>query len=139
MKSHKLNLVKKTILGLQRFLKKDDRICLVKFNQLAQKTSLMDSNSENWEVLAEKLRKLEGSGGTNISQGLACAFKALGERTRTNSVTSIFLLTDGQDQEPLRSMDEITNNFQKSKEANFTVKTFGFGDDHDASFLRQIA
>jgi hypothetical protein len=40
---------------------------------------------------------LSGRGGTNICSGLDLAVKTMRERKHVNKVTSVFLLSDGQD------------------------------------------
>jgi Mg-chelatase subunit ChlD len=40
---------------------------------------------------------LNASGGTNIMSGMELALKTINDRKRPNKVTSIFLLSDGQD------------------------------------------
>jgi uncharacterized protein with von Willebrand factor type A (vWA) domain len=43
------------------------------------------------------VHSIRATGGTNINSGLQLALKTIRERKFTNNVTSIFLLSDGQD------------------------------------------
>lgn len=59
------------------------------------------------------------------------------ERRQTNNVTSIFLLSDGQDQgadakvsEALKQQEEILG--------NFSIHSFGFGSYHDENLMTKI-
>lgn len=40
---------------------------------------------------------MSGRGGTNINSGLQLALKTIRDRKHVNKVTSVFLLSDGQD------------------------------------------
>jgi len=45
----------------------------------------------------ENVNMLSARGGTNICSGLNLAVKSIKERKHVNKVTSVFLLSDGQD------------------------------------------
>jgi hypothetical protein len=77
------------------------------------------------------------SGGTTISAGLRAAVDVLNGRAAhdVNPVTSILLLTDGQDPAALRSIDGIVCSAPKCT----TVHAFGFGADHDAIVMSTLA
>ena len=46
---------------------------------------------------SQHINTLSGRGGTNICSGLDLAVKTIKERKQANKVTSVFLLSDGQD------------------------------------------
>lgn len=46
--------------------------------------------------LTEHINSLSARGGTNICSGLDLAVKTIKERKHANKVTSVFLLSDGQ-------------------------------------------
>ena len=58
-------------------------------------------------------------------------------RKYKNPITSVFLLSDGQDQVSysLKTIQDTLNSIEES----FTVHSFGFGRDHDADLMRDIA
>lgn len=43
------------------------------------------------------VNNIQAEGGTNINSGLSLALKTMWERKKINKVTSVFLLSDGQD------------------------------------------
>lgn len=81
---------------------------------------------------------IQAGGGTNINSGLQLALKTIRDRKHVNKVTSIFLLSDGQDkgaEAPFKqSLDQPIN-----KEIGvFTVHSFGFGSDHDEDLMTKL-
>ncbi|CDY52708.1 BnaC09g54360D [Brassica napus] len=77
----------------------------------------------------QAVNSLVSNGGTNIAEGLMKGAKVLIERRFKNSVSSIVLLSDGQD---TYTMTSPTVN-------RIPVHAFGFGADHDASLMHSIA
>jgi Mg-chelatase subunit ChlD len=74
---------------------------------------------------------ISAGGGTTINSGLTLALKTIRERKHINKVTSIFLLSDGQD----KGAEQTFKNSlaaEKNKELGvFSLHSFGFGSDHD--------
>lgn len=52
---------------------------------------------QNKVHFANIINSIRTEGGTNISAAMEKAFSVLGNRNETNPVTSIFLLSDGKD------------------------------------------
>ena len=52
---------------------------------------------ENLVTFSNYINILSASGGTNIMSGMQLALKTINDRKRPNKVTSVFLLSDGQD------------------------------------------
>lgn len=52
---------------------------------------------ENMQGFTNLVDGIAAGGGTNINSGLQLALKTIRERKHINKVTSIFLLSDGQD------------------------------------------
>lgn len=48
-------------------------------------------------VFSNHINQLFASGGTNIMSGMNLALKTINDRKIPNKVTSVFLLSDGQD------------------------------------------
>ncbi|CDY31517.1 BnaA10g13540D [Brassica napus] len=93
----------------------------------------------------QAVNSLVSNGGTNIAEGLTKGAKVLIDRRFKNSVSSIVLLSDGQD---TYTMTSPTGSNTKGadyktllpKEVNrIPVHAFGFGADHDASLMHSIA
>lgn len=61
----------------------------------------------------------------------------LQDRRYKNTVSSIFLLSDGQDREADK---KIKNRFEKIfKEETFSINCFGYGQDHDSEVMNNIS
>lgn len=70
--------------------------------------------------------------------GMDLALKTIRDRKTPNKVTSVFLLSDGQD----KGAEEVLRNALKAEEnANlgvFSIHSFGFGTDHDEELMNKI-
>ncbi|EAR80639.2 von willebrand factor type A domain protein (macronuclear) [Tetrahymena thermophila SB210] len=57
-----------------------------------------------------------------------------------NSVSSIFLLSDGQDDgADIKIKNLLKTTYQQLQEESFTIHSFGFGNDHDGPLMQKIA
>lgn len=75
-----------------------DRLSIVTFNSYANRLcGLKCVSGENMQFFKNTVDSIQAGGGTNINSGLQIALKTIRERKHTNKVTSIFLLSDGQD------------------------------------------
>ena len=138
MNGFKLNQVKQTLLYVMEILKENDRIALVTFNSQAEvQNSLRLVSKENkCGRLLTNIQGLTAFGGTNIVGGLKKALKILSKRKTKNNLSSVFLLSDGNDNYSLEGLDGL---LAGTKIQNFTINTFGYGEDHDPVSLKKIA
>lgn len=138
MNGFKLTQVQQTLVYMMEILQPTDRMALVAFNSEAVVlNSLRLATKENkCGRLLSNIQKLTAVGGTNIVGGLRKAVKILKQRKTKNSVSSIFLLGDGNDNFELDGLDSL---LEKSNIENLTIHTFGYGEDHDPDSLRKIA
>jgi uncharacterized protein YegL len=78
MAGAKINLVIDTLLYLLKLLDENDRLCLITFNNNAERICpLMTVSAENKPKLADLIKQMCVSGGTNIMQGINYALKIL--------------------------------------------------------------
>jgi len=92
---------------------------------------------ENKKKTLEKIATINDAGGTDINMGMTHAFNILKQRRIKNTVSSIFLLSDGLDggaQEKVKSTMEAYG-----IKDTFSLHTFGFGNDHDPKLMTDIA
>merc|ERR1719262_77468 len=75
-------------------------------------------------------------GGTSIASGLDMAISVMEQRRQCNKVSAILLLTDGQDS---TTRPRIPSLVRRAQQAGCSLYTFGFGADHDARLLSEIA
>lgn len=139
MNGQKIQLVKETLEFMVEMLTPGDRISLITFNGSGQRICpLLRVNDENSPKLNGMIKSIYAAGGTNINAGLSLAVKSIAERRQANMVTSIFLLSDGQDRSAL-------TNFQQELAAAkadlgvYTLHSFGFGADHDEDLMTKLS
>lgn len=116
-----------------------DRLCSVAFDTRASYVhGLIGMNSNGRSIALSHARGpgLRAGGGTDIYDGLQKGVAALDNRKMSNSVTTIFLLTDGIDN---RNLEEKLALARRARSMGWFMFIFAFGKDHNAAHLRQIA
>ncbi|CAD8154004.1 unnamed protein product [Paramecium pentaurelia] len=130
----KIQMVKQSLIVLLQFLGDNDRLQLIAFNDYAHRLSpLKRVTKQNKIYFTQVIQQIQIDGGTCISEATNLAFCQLKNRKYLNNVTSIFLLSDGIDY----TFPEIKEQIKTVNQV-FTLHTFGFGQDHDASMMTQI-
>ena len=98
MSGDKIQLVRETMKFLLETLTPDDRLSIITFSTSGTRVNgLKRVTPENLPMLESNIAGLISGGGTNINSGLSLALKTMRDRKFRNSVTSVFLLSDGQD------------------------------------------
>jgi uncharacterized protein YegL len=114
-----------------------DRISLVAFNSNATRVlRLRKMNAEGKNDANVSTLRLAAGGGTSIAAGLDTALSVMERRRQRNKVSAILLLTDGQDGSTRGRLPDL---LRRSASANCAIYAFGFGSDHDAALLSEIA
>lgn len=114
-----------------------DRMGLVAFESATRRElRLRRMDTEGQEDANVATLRLRAGGGTCIAAGLHTAISVMEQRRQRNKVSSIMLLTDGQDQ---RSKAELPELLERCRAAGCSLYVFGFGADHDAAMLSDIA
>lgn len=114
-----------------------DRVSIVAFNNRASRViRLCKMNAEGKNDANVATLRLSAGGGTSIAAGLDVALSVMEQRRQRNKVSAILLLTDGQDGSTRGRVPDL---LRRAAAANCTVYTFGFGRDHDAALLSEIA
>ena len=141
MSGKKIETVKEALKILLPFFSEKDRLSIVKFESKAKKVmSLKRTSAVNMDVIHKIISsELRAVGSTSIPSGMAEAVNIIKNRVSKNKIVSVFLLSDGNDNdanagEQVQKMLEL--NAQNSE---FTIHCFGFGDDHDSKLLNDIA
>ncbi|CAF0751057.1 unnamed protein product [Didymodactylos carnosus] len=139
MYGDKMKLLKRTLSYIVTQMKSNDRLSIVSFNGTADVISglkmMNDVGKQRIENQIQNDEKLMASGSTDISNALKLGIELLNKRQTKNPLTSILLLTDGQDSVPLSSYTEIMSRLPPGT----TCHTFGYGRDHKANILSTIA
>lgn len=147
MGGEKIKLVHETLEFIIENLNSEDRLSVISFNDNATREfNLCRMKEDKKHEFNKIVTNITSWGGTTISTGLEMAFKTIKERKYRNPVTSIFLLSDGRDNEQLDNentektstqIEHLINKFDLSD--TFTIHSFGFGNDHDESVMNSIA
>ena len=98
MSGEKIQLVKDTMNFLLETLTPSDRLSLISFNNSGRRIcGLKSVCPKNMPMLSDSIKQLVAGGGTRIMAGMALALKTIRDRKTPNKVTSVFLLSHGQD------------------------------------------
>lgn len=140
MDGHKLAEVQKSLIYMVELMSENDRMALVSFNSEATVlNSLRICTLENKRGrLRTNITDLRAMGGTNIVGGLNKALKILAKRDTKNQVASVFLLSDGNDNYEMEGLDYVLKSFEE-KIGNFSIHTFGYGEDHNPDLMTKLA
>ncbi|KAI4995483.1 hypothetical protein ZWY2020_035386 [Hordeum vulgare] len=155
MSGHKLALLKQAMRFVIDNLGPDDRLSVVSFSSEARRLTRLARMSDAGKALSvNAVESLVARGGTNIAEGLRTAAKVLDERQHRNAVSSVVLLSDGQDTYTMmrrRGPSGVhAGNYEELVPPSFArtgadgdwsapIHTFGFGNDHDAAAMHVIA
>ncbi|KAL4512621.1 hypothetical protein ABPG72_020458 [Tetrahymena utriculariae] len=140
MSGCKIENVQNTILQLIEMLNENDRLSLITFNSYAAKLcGLRKVDNQNKENLQAITKQMCARDGTDITNGLKIAFQILQNRKQKNQVSSIFLLSDGQDDgSDIKIRNLLQTTYSQLQEESFTIHQFGFGSDHDGPLIDQV-
>jgi Mg-chelatase subunit ChlD len=86
---------------------------------------------ENLVAFSTHINGLYASGGTSIMSGMDLALKTIRDRKIPNKVTSVFLLSDGQDKGAENQLKAALSSEENKDLGVFSIHSFGFGTDHD--------
>ncbi|GLJ16782.1 hypothetical protein SUGI_0289020 [Cryptomeria japonica] len=158
MSGTKLVLLKRAMGFVIQNLCPADRLAIVVFSSTAKRLfPLRHMTQEGRQQALQAVDLLVSTGGTNIAEGLRKGSKVLEDRRERNTVSSIMLLSDGQDTHNIGNHWEVTytnsrrasdyhcllpGSIRHASQHGFTsipVHTFGFGSDHDATAMHSIA
>ena len=141
--NRKLNNIMKSLNFLLKFLQSTDYLSLVTFNYGSQIIiDNMKVTSEYLEAFKYAIDTLDAEGGTNLSSGLLNV-KSIIERADHTQVskTGLIILTDGHVNEGIIKSEELMRiiSLIKGVNPNISITTIGYGEDHNAALLNNIA
>ncbi|KAF6167834.1 hypothetical protein GIB67_027612 [Kingdonia uniflora] len=146
MAGTKLALLKRAMGFVIQNLGPSDRLSVIAFSSTSRRLFHLRRMTDSGRQQAlQAVNSLVSNGGTNIAEGLRKAAKVMEERIEKNPVSSIILLSDGQDTYTVagRSVSGPRPDYQSllpsSASFQIPVHTFGFGSDHDAASMHAIA
>lgn len=134
---NKLNNLKCAVNFMRDELKDHDRMSVITFEGYATRIhGLLKMTPTNKGRTEAHINGMRPGGGTRILTGLQEALQVLQSRQSRNPISSVFLLTDGQDPSDLREKKMIAKSI---KEMGASLFVYGFGNDHDSQHLKTIA
>ncbi|KAL4556660.1 hypothetical protein LXL04_034814 [Taraxacum kok-saghyz] len=145
MAGTKLALLKRAMGFVIQNLGPADRLAVIAFNSTARRLFPLRKMSDSGKQHAlQAVNSLAANGGTNIAEGLRKGWKVMEDRRQKNPVSSIILLSDGQDTYTVPSSSSSSRNYQllvpgSGVGIKIPVHAFGFGMDHDASLMHSIS
>ncbi|XP_047167285.1 E3 ubiquitin-protein ligase WAV3 [Vigna umbellata] len=150
MAGTKLALLKRAMGFVIQNLGPSDRLSVIAFSSTARRIFPLRLMTETGRQQAlQAVNSLVSNGGTNIAEGLRKGAKVFADRKWKNSVSSIILLSDGQDTYTVNSRPNTGTDYQSlvpnSIHRNngvgmqIPVHAFGFGSDHDATSMHSIS
>ena len=140
MNGLKLDYVRRTMKKLLKFLGNGHRLAIVLFDDEAQTyMNFKLVNPANIGKINLIIDSILTGGGTNITAGVHEAQRLLGRRLSKNPISCIFLLSDGEHNEGPISMELLYNNDVERARCEYTLTSFGYGDDHDAHLLQEMS
>ncbi|CAD6201959.1 unnamed protein product [Miscanthus lutarioriparius] len=153
MTGAKLALLKQAMGFVIDNLGPHDRLSVVPFSDGARRVTRLLRMSDTGKAAAKSaVESLVARGGTNVAEGLRTAARVLEERRHRNTVSSVILLSDGQDTYTAPRWSRgagAAPNYEAlvppyfmttgTRDWSAPVHTFGFGNDHDAAAMHVIA
>ena len=135
MKGYPLDVVKRTLMNLHRFMEEDDYVSLVVFNDRAD-TLLRPTKISEFGNLTRYVMRMHAEGGTEIYQGLKRGYVQLVRSPIFRESTSLLLLlTDGQtygDEEMCMRLVRSAN------QEGVIFSAFGLGEEWNDEFLDRL-
>ncbi len=141
MAGAKIETVKEALKILLPFFSEKDRLSIVKFEKNAKKImSLKRTSAVNMQMIHKIINEeLTATGSTSIPSGMAEAVNIIKNRVSKNKIVSVFLLSDGNDNDS-NAAEQVKKMLSSNAEnIEFTIHSFGFGDDHDSKLLNEIS
>jgi uncharacterized protein YegL len=137
MRGNKLQLVQDAVSFVTGQMRPEDRLSIVSFNHEAKRClRLRRMDDRGKDDARRETHGLVSSGGTSIVKGLEAALAVMEQRRHRNPVSALLLLTDGQDGS---CQSRLSSLIERAGRANSAVYAFGFGADHDAAMLSNLA
>lgn len=134
MQGEKMDRAKSAVLELLRELSDEDQIALVRYateNEVIQPLARVGSVRAS---LAERVRELQASGGTNIPPALSRGLSSLGDALGSR-VKRVVLVSDGLDS----GRFEAERIARDGVEDRITISSMGIGLDFDAAYMGGLA
>merc|ERR1712137_774691 len=143
MSGDKMKSLKDTLKFAISEMGQKDRLAIVEYDSNVKTTLPLTRMDQAGKAQASKVASAIHPGSTtNMSGGLMEGLRLIPEDAGIDTVVSTLLLTDGLANKGIRTAKGIIAMVRKAQSEGVgrcTVNTFGFGADHDATMLTDIA
>lgn len=150
MSGTKLALLKRAMGFVIQNMGPSDRLSVIAFSSTARRIfPLRRMTDIGRQQALQAVNSLVSNGGTNIAEGLRKGAKVFADRRWKNPVSSIILLSDGQDTYSVSTRPNVGTDYQSlvpisihrnnDTGLQIPVHAFGFGSDHDATSMHSIS
>jgi uncharacterized protein YegL len=140
MEGEKIKLLIDSFKNIIEYLGDNDRLCLITFDSYANRIlPLTRMTSEGKSKVLRTVQNITASGGTNIGEAVNLALKVINDRKQANKVTSFLILSDGQDSKAEKTVKNYIDSHEGKVKSNYTINTFGYGQDHDPKMMSALA
>lgn len=136
----KLSTAKVSLIKILEKLKPEDRVSIITFNTIAKYILAPKMVGFNKREIIDSLLKIKPMGGTNMQQALDKVIEVISQRQTKNDLTAVLFMSDGIDNENIdRKFNSYFDIVDNEISDEFIIHTFGYGEDHDAETLANIA
>ncbi len=136
----KLSQVKKAALEAVDLLEVGDFISIVTFSNDARVIQdAIEISEETKEVIKRKISHITANGGTNLHEGWLKAGVEVAKNMTSKMINRVIVLTDGETNQGITSVSEITKNVDGLSQRGISTSTFGVGDHYNEDLLEKIA
>ena len=143
MGGEKIKSLIETLEFIIKEMSKKDKLAIVEYDSSVNTTLPLTNMDEVGKQKANTIAKAIVAGTcTNMSGGLSAGLKLIPSELDNKTVVSTLLLTDGHANEGITSssgMISMMRDIQKEGLGRCTLNTFGFGTDHNATMLKEMA
>ena len=136
----RLSLVKHALKTVVSTMNKDDKMCLITFDDKAELClEATEVNDNGKDIIFDEIQKMYPNGCTNIWDALRLGI--LEAKKYKNYNTCLMLFTDGEPNvnPPMGIIPSLNETISDIKDVNFTISTFAFGYNVDSILMEEIA
>lgn len=135
MKGQNLDIVKATAIQLLKRLRPQDNFSLVVFSDEAE-TLIPSTSDGEISKFEARIQMLQTSGGTEIYNGLAAAYREVKHSYNDSSINHIILLTDGR---TYGDEDRCLDLADEAMKHHIGISGLGIGSDWNDIFIDELA
>lgn len=140
MGGSRINLVRTSLKALLDMLGDRDRVSIVGFNAKAERQChFIRCTMEGKECLRTIIENLTCKGRTNLAPGFLMGLEVLKQRRSLNTAVSLFLFSDGENNQGEDPAAMCKYAMQEHKLEKFSVVTFGYGSQVNTELLVALA